>query len=244
MADDANPRIHIGANNPPVDPFDGFSVHITDLLDEAKNHLDGGGVENAGQADAVSALLDMLRKASKDADAARAAEKKPHDDAAKAVQAKWKPLLDRAELAMTTCKSALAPWLRKLEDEKRALAEAARKEAEARVAAAAEAIRQANASDLAAREQAEALVQEAARAEQAAHRAEGDKAHAKGAARATGLRSYFTPVLIDPKAALQHYVTTNPQAIKDYLLTLAKADVQAGKRQIAGFTITEERRVV
>jgi Xaa-Pro aminopeptidase len=244
MPDD-NPRIFLGANNPPVaDPFEGFAAHINDLFEEAKNHLDGEGVESQSQADAVSQLLDMLRKAAKDADAARTVEKKPHDDAAKAVQAKWKPLLDRAELAVTTCKQALAPWLMKVEAEKRAAAEAARLEAEGKARVAAEAMRAAQSTDLAALEAAEALVEEAKRAGADANRAEQSKAHAKGGERATGLRSYFTPILTDPKAALVHYVATNPEAVKGFLLALAKADVAAGKRAIPGFEITEERRVV
>ncbi len=239
---EANPRAVPGGNNPPA--FDGFAVHIGDLFAEATNFLDGAGVQTQGQADAVSALLDQLRQAAKDADAARAAEKKPHDDAGKAVQAKWKPLLDRADLATRTCKDALAPWLMKLEAEKRPQAEAARIAAEEKARQAAEAMRSTTLDNLAGREAAEALVAEAAEAEKAAHRAEGEKAHAKGGARATGLRSYFTPVLTDARAALTHYVTTNPEAIKECLLTLAKADVAAGKRQVPGFEITEQRKVV
>jgi hypothetical protein len=72
----------------------------------------------------------MLRKARKDADEARVAEEKPHDDAAKAVQQKWKPLLDKCELAETTAKKALTPYLEAKEAQQRAEAEALRKAAE------------------------------------------------------------------------------------------------------------------
>jgi len=71
-----------------------------------------------------------------------------------------------------------------------------------------------------------------------------DKALAKGGERATGLRSYFTPVLTDPKAALTHYVQTRPDELKAALLRLAEQDVREGKRSIPGFEITEEKRVV
>jgi hypothetical protein len=243
-ADQPNPREFIGANNPPADPFDGFSTHITDLLDEAKNHLDGGGVANAGEAEAVSALLDMLRKASKDADLARAAEKKPHDDAAKVVQSKWKPLLDRADLAMTTCKSALAPWLQKVEAEKLAAAAEARRLADEAARAAALAARMTDSSDLEGREQAEALVKVAQVAEKAAGRAEKDKAHVAGGSRAVGLRSYWTPALTDARTALVHYAATRPDDLKACLLRFAEEDVRAGKRQIPGFQVNEERRAV
>ena len=233
----------IGHNNPPVDPFDAFAAHIGDLFEEAKNFLDGAGVESQGQADAVATLMDQLRKASKDADKARTEEKKPHDDAAKAVQAKWKPLLDKADLATRTAKDALAPWLQKLEDEKRAIAEAARREADAKAAAAAEAMRHAQSLDLAAQEQAEALLKAAKQSEAAANRAENDKAHAHGGARAAHLRSYFAPELVNPSEALRHYVQTNPDAVKAFLLDLAVKDVASGKRTIPGFEVNETRKV-
>lgn len=242
MADD-NPRAIIGANNPPADPFDAFAAHIEDLFAEASNFLDGTGVENEGQASAVAVLMDQLRKAAKDADKARAEEKRPHDDAAKAVQAKWKPLLDKADLATTTAKKALAPWLQKLEDEKRAAAEAARAEADRKAAEAAEAVRQAQSLDLAAQAQAEALLKDAKRSEAAANKAANDKAHAHGGARAAHLRSYWTAVLTDPRTALGHYVATRPDDIKTFLLKLATEDVAAGKRTVPGFSITEERKV-
>jgi hypothetical protein len=246
MADDApNPRIFQGANNPPEpSPFEGFDIHLTDLFEEAKNFLDGSGVNSDAEAEAVSKLLDMIRTAAKDADKARAAEKKPHDDAGKAVQAKWKPLLDRADMAVNTCKRVLAPWLTKKEAEARAVAEEARREAEARQAAAAEAVRQADLNDFAARDAAEALVKDAKKANADANRAEKARPQAAGGARATTLRSYFTAELTDARSALAHYVATNPEAIKACLQGLADTDVREGKRQIPGFTVHEEKRVV
>jgi hypothetical protein len=146
-----------GHNNPPKDdPFEAFTAHIGDLFEEAKNFLDGEAIGSDAQADAVSKLLEMLRTAAKDADKARAAEKKPHDDAAKVVQTKWKPLLDKADLAVTTCKRVLAPWLQAKEAAARAAAEVARAAAEAKAHAAAQAMRQTTLDDLAGREQAEA----------------------------------------------------------------------------------------
>lgn len=244
MADDANPRAIIGANNPPVDPFDGFAAHFDTLRTEAGNWLDGSAIQSQAQADEVSRLMDEFRRAAKDADKARAEEKRPHDEAAKAVQAKWKPLLDGAERAVELCKKTLSPWLQRIEEEKRAAAEAARLEAEAKAAAAAEAMRAAPETDIAAREAADALVQDAKAAEQSANRAEKDRAHATGGQRATTLRSYFTPVLTDPKAALLHYVAQRPEDVKEFLTSLAKQEVSAGKRSIPGFDVIEERRVV
>lgn len=235
----------IGHNNPPEDDaFAAFHAHIGDLFDEARHFLDGSGVQSEAEAEAVAKLLDMSRAAAKDADKARAAEKKPHDDAGKAVQAKWRPLLERAELVADTCKKVLAPWLQRKEQEQREAAEEARKEAEAKAQAAAEAMRATNVSDLDAREQAEALVQDAKRSEADAARAEKARPQAAGGARATTLRSYYHPELTDPGAALRHYVKVNPDAVKGFLLRLAETDVTNGARAIPGFEIVEERRVV
>lgn len=245
LAADAEKIAGIGHNAaPPESPFDGFATHINDLFEEAKHFLDGEGVDSEGEAEAVSKLLDLIRTASKDADKARAEEKRPHDDAGKAVQAKWKPLLERADLAVETCKRALSPWLQAQESAKRAAAELARQEAEAKAKAAQEALAQASATDLAAQEQAEALVKDAKRAETAANKAEKDRPAATGGARATTLRTYYRPELVSPKAALIHYAETHPDDLKAFLLSLAETDVREGKRQIPGFVIYEEKRVV
>ncbi len=234
----------VGHNNPPVDPFDAFDTHLGDLFLEARNFLDGAGVNSEPEAEAVSKLLDMIRTAAKDADKARAAEKKPYDDAGKVIQAKWKPLLDRAELAVDTCKRALGPWLRKQQEAAQAAAEAARLEADAKAAEAAEAMRATDVTDLAGREQAEALVEAAKLAERDAARAEKVRPQATGGARATTLRSYWRAELTDASAALRHYVATDPDAIKACLLGLAETDVRAGKRSIPGVAAIEEQRVV
>ena len=148
----------IGHNRPPEPtPFDAFDAHLADLLETAKGFLDGEGVNTEAEATAVSRLLDDARRAGKDADLARAAEKKPHDDAAKGVQAKWKPLLERAELISSTAKRALQPWLTKLEGERQAARDAARAEAEAAAKAARDAAAAARASDLEGQEEAQRL---------------------------------------------------------------------------------------
>ena len=242
---DAATLANIGHNNPPEPtPFDGFVVHINDLFEEAKNFLDGAEIATDGEAEAVARLLDEIRKASKDADKARSDEKRPHDEAGKAVQAKWKPLLDRCELATKAAKDALAPWLLQKEAEQRAEAERKRQEEEAAAQAAAEAARAAVANDLAAQEDAERLIKLADLAHKQASKAEKAKAHAAGGSRAVGLRSYFTPTLTDPVEALRHYKAARPDALKEFLLSLAQTDVGNGARSIPGFQILEERKAV
>ncbi|MBF9233955.1 hypothetical protein [Microvirga alba] len=235
----------IGHNNPPEPtPFDLAESSILGLFDEAKHWLDGEGVNSEADANGVSKLLDMIRKAKKVADEARAEEKRPHDEAAKEVQEKYKPLLTRCDLASDACKKALAPWLEKLEAEKRAKAEAARKEADEKARIAQEAIRAAQATDLAAREEAEALIKEAKRAEVAATRAENDKAHAKGGARAVTLRTTYRPTLTNGVEAARHYWAVRREECEAFFLSLAEKDVRAGKHTIPGFDVVEEKAAV
>lgn len=217
-----------------------FREEIDDLLLEARNYLDGEPIANEQQADAVSSLLNRLRRVAKDADIARSVEKKPHDEAGKAVQAKWKPILDKADLAASTAKLALAPWLRQMEEQQEREAELARQEAErlSRIAAEAHASATGN---LQAIEDAERLLKAAAGAQAHATRTGKQKAHARGGERAIGLVDVFTPELTDSCAALRHYREHQPEALKAWLLEQARKDVHAGARAIPGFTINHER---
>lgn len=234
-----------GHNNPPEESaFDGFLAHIGDLFDEAKNFLDGAGVNSDAEAEAVARLMDDIRKAHKDADRARAEEKKPHDDAAKAVQARWKPLLERAELAVDTCKKALAPWLKAKAEEQRLAAEKARQEAEEKAKAAAEAARATTLDDLAGREAAEGLIADAKKAEAEAAKAEKARPQATGGARAATLRTTYRPELINASEALKHFVRIRPDDVKAALQHLAEVEVRNGARELPGFVIHAEQSVV
>jgi hypothetical protein len=228
--------------NAPADPATLFREEIDDLLLEARNYLDGEPIANETQAEAVSSLLNRLRRVSKDADDARKVEKKPHDDAAKAVQAKWTPIIAKADLAASTAKEALAPWLRAVEEKQRAEAEAARAEAERLAQIAAEA--HARADDLQSAEDAERLLKAADAARKDAAKADKAKAHAKGGERAVGLRSVWTPTLTDACAALKHYRERQPELLKQWLVEQAERDVRAGARSIPGFEVTEARVAV
>lgn len=229
--------------NMPAEPAVLFAEEVDDLLLEARNWLDGKPIENEQQAEAVSSLLNRLRRVAKDADEARKVEKKPHDEAGKAVQAKWTPIIGKAELATSTAKQALAPWLQKIEDDNRAKADAARAEAERMAALAREAHQRAT-GNLEAQKDAERLLKAAKAAEKDAARAEKQKAHATGGERAVGLRSVWTPTLTDSCAALRHYRERQPEDLKSWLVEQAERDVRSGARSIPGFTITEERKAV
>ena len=226
--------------NMPAEPAVLFAEEIDDLMLEARNWLDGEPITNEQQAEAVSSLLNRLRRVSKDADEARTTEKQPHLEAGRAVDAKWKPIISKADLAASTAKQALAPWLQKIEQDQRAAAEAARVEAD-RLAEIARQAHQSAGADLQANEDAERLMKAASAAEKDAGRAEKQKAHATGGERAIGLVDVFTPVLSDPVEALKHYRSTRPDALKAFLLDLAEKDVRSGCRSIPGFTINHDR---
>lgn len=242
-----------GHNGPPEEtPFEAIRVHAEDLLVEVRNWADGAQIENQAQADEVARLLDEVQKADRTADAARKREVEPIDKQRDEIQARYNvyiaPLKNKAPgklpLAAAALKTTLAAWLKKLDDAKRAAAAAAQAEADAKAAEARAAMQQAaTEGDFGAMEAAEELVSDASKAQADAKRAANDKAQAVGDGRARGLRSYFTPMLADPKAALVHYVSTRPDDVKAFLLSLAKTDVLNGARKLPGFDIIEDRRV-
>jgi len=250
MADDApNPRVFLGANNPPDEPtpFDAIRVHIEDLLTEAHAWADGNTVETQAQADEASRLIDELRKAAKAAEDVKAAEQKVHDDAIAEIRGRYNPLIQDPKTktpgkvwkAIDALKATVKPFLDKQEAERREAAERARREAAEAARIAAEAARAASASDLAGQEAAEELVAAARRAEADAKQIENSRTQARGGDRAMGLRKTYTPELTDRKAALLHYLAQQPSEFEALLMQLAQRDVRAGKRQIPGFQIIE-----
>lgn len=234
----------IGHNNPP-DPFDAIRVHCEDLYAEAKHWLDGATIASDAEAEAVDKLLDMAREAFSTADAARVTENEPFDLGKAAVQAKYAPLIANTTKAKGTmvrlqeaCKAALDPWRKQKAAEAAAKAEAARKEAEAKAQAAADAMRAADGANLEQTEAAEALVSAALEAQKDADRA------TRGATRGLGLSTYYKATLSDQKAAVLHYMREQPGEFIALVQRLADLDVRGGKRQIPGFTVTPEKRVI
>lgn len=239
-----NPRATIGGNNPPLTPFESHSANVNDLIDEARNFLDGDLIATQGQADAVGILLDSIRKAKKAADDQRAIEKKPHDDAAKAVQAQWRPLLERCDTAADTAKRALTPWLLELQRQQDEAAKKAREEALAAQEAALKAQREAQASDdLAAAEKAKASTRDAESAQRIANKAKKAKPNASGGARSVGLRTTYRAEVID-YTAFARWVWINRQADMQIALDeIARSEVK-GPRDIPGLIVHEDKGVV
>lgn len=254
MADGNNPRAVIGDNFPPeLIAYEAHRINIEGLYEEAVNWMDGEPIASQEQADQVQTLMRMIQEAEAAAEVQRKADAKPFDDGKAEVQARYNPLIADAKnkqpgkcaKAIDACKKALAPWLTKLRAEQERVAEAARAEAQRKAEEAAHAVRAANAqNNLAAREIAEALVAEAASSNRAAGRAEAVRPSASGYGRAAGLRDQWSPVLTDGVVALRHYWTERRSELEAFALTLAKQDVQAGKRQIPGFDVVNNPVVV
>lgn len=229
----------IGHNGGPT-PFE----QLEDLFLEARNWLDGSTVQSQAEADAIGKIVNASRTIAKALDAMRVEEKRPHDEAAKAVQEKFKPHLSRCDLIADACKKALTPFLQKLEAEKREKERLAREEADKKRAEAEAAIRAAKQSDLEERERAEALLRDAKKAEAIATRAESDTAKAKTGGRSMSLRTSYRPELINSTEAARHYWTTRKADFDELLTRFAKEDIASGKREIPGFTVHEIKEAV
>lgn len=224
-----------------ITPFDEICMEIDALYDEAKNWADGAAIETQDQHDAAEKVRDALHDAGKRADEMRKEEKRPLDEQIKAIQDRYNPLIQpkkgKVDVAKAALGDLLAEWRRKIAAEKEAAAEAARLEAEAKRRAAEEAI-QSSRGDIDAREEAEAMLAEAKGAERQAKRA--DKAVTTG----TGLRTYYHAELTDLDAAVRHYWSRDREAFQKLVSDLAARDVRAGKREIPGFHVAEDRRAI
>lgn len=207
-----NDRIVDGGNAPP--PFEAHKLNIDDLRESALPFLDGKEVTTPEEAEAVDTLIKMARSARDEADKQRASEKKPHDDAAKAVQAQWKPLVDSAQRILDVCLEKVGTWRKAEAERKEAEAARLRAEAEAERQAEVEATRSA-AGNLEAREQADQQAVAAQEADKRATRAE------KAAGKGNGLRT------------VRSLSITNPQALAVWLWKHRRDDVEAAHADLA-----------
>ncbi|RVL72385.1 hypothetical protein CN138_08970 [Sinorhizobium meliloti] len=237
-----NDRAVIGGNNPPEPtPFELSKQAIEDLYEEARQWLDGDPVSTQAQADALNTLQARIKDAAKEAEKNRKAEAKPFDDGKAEVQARYKPIITKADAADETVKAALKPYLIALARKQEEEARKAREEAMRLQQEAMEAMRQRDAANLQSREEAERLVQEAKAADAAARKAENAKAHAKGEGRATALRTVHRAVMVDNKEAAAWVWVEHNGDLMEFVQSLADKAVRAGKRSIRGFNVIEEK---
>lgn len=229
-------------NPPPLTPLEEAREDLSLLWMEATNWLDGAPIENERQAAEVARLIDAARKAKTRYDNERKAEKKPHDDAAKAVDASWKPVLTDLDRIADAGKKAQTPWLLKLEAEKRAKEEAARKEAEAKAETARKLAAESDGS-LAAAKARDAAIEEARRAEAAVARAARDTAGAKGEgmARKVSLRTVWKLRIENRRELLSHIARCDPEGLEAWSYQWAMQAVRNGARAVPGCEVYEEK---
>jgi hypothetical protein len=227
------------SNNPP--PEMAFAMAIDDLYSEAGNFIDGTPIDSQGEADAIGIILSSLKQIVKDADKARKAEKKPHDDAAKAVQAKWTPITDKAERAITAIQKPLTAYLMAQEAVRQADAQRLADAAALAEQQAQQAMQ--NVSSLADAEQAEQLVKDAKKLTASAKRADSAKSHVASVGRAIGLRTYWKATVTDYSALLAYMKQARPDDLKAMLADYATAQVRCGAKHLPGVLIEEEKRV-
>ena len=202
-----------GAPADDVSTFDGLKDRIEDLARDAQKLIEAGGAKNQDEVDRASDLANRLAELQKQADAARAGEKKPHDEAAAAVQAKWKPLLGTADIYRRIKEAVITPFLRAEMVKQRAAEDEARKAAE-----------------------------EAAKAGRSIPEPTAQRAAPKagaGGRRSVALRSVKVVTITD-RAALLAFFADNT-LVTELLHTLATKATNAGVT-VPGVTVTEDQR--
>ena len=242
MTDEA--RFTLGGNLPPLTPFELSAKEAEDLLSEACNWVDGMTVESQEQADALDGLLAQIKAAAKLAEERRKAEVKPFDDAKAEIQSKYNTLIGDTKatgkgkllIAQEAVLKLLTPWRQKIDEEKRAAAEALRKaEEEKRQAAMAAFAKAREANDLAAKLEAERLAAEAAAADKAAKKAD------KAVGQKTGLRVVVTAEITDMSAFAKWAWVHDKAALEEHFAARASDLAKAGRRDMAGVIVTEQK---
>jgi hypothetical protein len=208
-------------NGPDDDSFDSLTIAIEKLAKEAEELMANGAATEKAVADLAANKSDKLSKLWKRADAAREAEKAPHWQACKDVEAKWKPLLNLAELYKRLKAIVLDPYLIAEKRKREAAERKAREEAEA-------AARTGN--------------EEAIKAAQEKVQHITDKRTTAGSiGRSVGLRT-FTKFAIDDRAQVLKFFEDREE-ITDALQKLGEKATKAGIAVPGGKVTKEERSV-
>lgn len=233
----------IGDNQPP--PAEAFRDRIDRLLDVANRWLkERPVILDEDMAAKCIDFLDQIGQEAKAVEEQRRAEKKPHDEAGRAVDAKYKPLTALLDTAKTMLKPRLTVWLNAKELRRQAAvlaAEAAAYAAMQEVARLeAEAAKGANVQAVVAAEDAAAIADAAVK--QADAIAES-RAQVRGdySTRARSLRGQWKAELTSMDDAFRFY--RNHPDVRETLEKLANKDARGGARVIPGFTVWEEKSV-
>ena len=202
---------------------------IADAVQSALDWLRKTKISDKTSADMAANFRARLLDLSKQADKQRDAEKRPHLEAGRAVDAKYKPVIDEADNAASALRDALTVWMRAEESRQSAEAEARRKSAE-------EEARKARVAAEAARQSAIAAMPVEARGSLPEPEPEPElpmfvpepvKVQAGGQrGRKTGLREVTRYTVTDHAAALAFFAGSD--AVKELVQKLAEQASKAG----------------
>ena len=183
-----------GHNNPP--PFDpdrhqALADRLKEFSEASADWLKLTEIETEEEAAALTDQITGLRALNKEIDAERVAQKKPHDDAGKAVQAAFAPLIETVDRTVKKLLALQAGFLKKKQAEEDARKKAELEKARLEKEAAEKALAEAKAKgDIAAEIAAEEAAKEAEKAAKSASRVENAKVgSASGAGRTIALRT-------------------------------------------------------
>lgn len=226
---DHHPVVAAAAQDGPATGFDAVAARINALAAEADTLVAAGAAKTEDENNRAAHLAQTIGSLETQADKDRAAEKKPHDDAARAVQAKWVPIVDKASLAKVALKRrVIEPFLnakRQAEIDARTAALKAAQDAAA------------TAADADTRARAEVALQQAQRTA-----AEPVKASSRGGR--VALRTVHVTTVTDIRAALRWFAERNedvPGPLADIVQRLAKGFAEMGTTVAGTVTNTEQR---
>lgn len=217
----------MGHNMPPA--HEAMSLHVEDLFKLVSDTTEGAEVSTDEQESALDNLLDDVKQAAKDAEATRKAEKEPHLEAGRQVDANWKPIKDRLDMAATEIKKLLTPYRVAKQKARDEAARRAREEAEAKEAAARAKLQEPE--HLQARFDAEEEFKQATKLKAVANRT---------AREATGLRTYKVASVTDHKAALLWIAKNDKAALDAFIEDYARRF--APTRAMDGVDVADEKR--
>jgi hypothetical protein len=229
----------IGSNNPP-EPIINIEEEIETPESRIAKEIASADewrqrvtlVDNEADAKKLADKLDQLEKLFKKYDAQRDSEKRPHDEKAAAVQARWKPLLDKISVCIKALKPLETAWNKLCQQRLDAQRAAARRAAEEERRRADQLAEQAKAGGpctvtnmIAATEatrNADRLRQEAA--------AVPAKAFVQGnfGGRKRSLRTAWFAQIVEPDLVYRHF--REHAEVKDLLQRLANAAARGGVR--------------
>lgn len=226
-----------GDNAPPADEL--IEDQIKAAVETAQTITK---VTNADEARRANELAERLQGLYRLGDAQRDKEKRPHDEAAKAVQARWLPIITPAETERKRLIAAAKEWIKAEEARVAREVEAERRKRQAAIDAENERIAQANAAKIAEAEKEGGQPIEAEELEPIAPAvAEVPKVQAASTfGRATGLRTVTRGKITDMAALAAALVAIKHPELVDLLQKLANRAAKANL-PLAGMEITETR---